>query len=1044
MSGRIADIAIHPEKPALWYIAVGSGGVFKTENSGTTWKPIFDKYGSYSIGCVTIDPNFHDVIWVGTGENVSGRHVGYGDGVYKSLDGGKSFKNMGLKDSFMIARILVDPRDSNVVFVAAEGSQWMPGGERGVYKSTDGGKTWEHSLKISEDTGVTEVLFEPGNPDILYAAAYQRRRSVAAFLAGGPESAIYKSTDGGASWRKLSMGLPKGDIGKIGLAVSPIKPNVVYAVIEKARGEGGFYRSEDRGESWTRMSDYNAGGTGPHYYHELYADPHRFDRVYAADVYLHVTDDGGKNFREVGETWKHVDNHAVAFHPTDPDYLLVGCDGGLYESWDQGKNWKYIANLPVTQFYKLSLDNDLPFYNIVGGTQDNSTQYGPSRTRTVHGIRNSDWKIIWGGDGHGPAMDKVDPNFVYVQSQQANLGRWDRGSGEGKSIVAIPGEGEEPLRPNWDAPILVSPHSNTRLYHGFQRLFRSDDRGQTWRPISPDLSRGIDRYSIPIMGRVQSIDALWYNMAMSQYGNITGLSESPIREGLIYVGTDDGLIHVTEDGGANWFKSDVIEGVPDEAFVNQVFASNSDPDVVYAVMDHHKSGDLKPYVVKSSDRGRTWKLISGDLPDRHIVWSIEEDPVRPELLFVGTEFGIFFTIDGGQHWIQLKSGLPHIPFRDLEIHHREVDLVGASFGRGFFVLDDYSPLREVTSELLEKEAHLFAVKKALLYVQTSPLGGGEKGNQGGALYTAPNPPYGAIFTYYLKEGFKTAKQKRHEKEKKLAKEGEDIPFPGWDALKEEEREEEPSLVFLIRDETGEEVARVKAEAKSGIQRVAWNLRYSTYRPEGSGGRFGRRGGSGPMVVPGTYSVTLNRLEEGSLTQLGEERRFEVESLNLAALPAPDKAEKLAFEKQAGKLQRAVSGVSSAMSDAEERLKNLRKAVQETPGADLSLDQRARALELRLADLREVLSGDMQKRRRQVPTAPSLSSRIRTAYYRSLNSTAPVSQTQKDNYEIAERQFRELLVQAEQLIEVDLVQLEKDADAAGVPWTRGRSLPDWPR
>jgi photosystem II stability/assembly factor-like uncharacterized protein len=1037
MSGRIADIAIHPEDTSLWYVAVGSGGVWKTSNAGTTWQPIFDDYDSYSIGCVTVDPNFHDVIWVGTGENVSGRHVGYGDGVYRSLDGGKTFINMGLKESFMIARILVDPRDSRVVYVAAEGNQWVPGGERGVYKSTNGGESWDRCLEIGEDTGVTEVAFEPGNPDIIYAAAYQRRRSVAAFLAGGPESGIYKSMDAGASWRKLKKGLPGGDIGKIGLAVSPIKPSVVYAVIEKSAGEGGFFRSADRGESWTKMSDYNAGGTGPHYYHELYADPHHFDRVYAADVRLKVTDDGGKTVRDVGERWKHVDNHAVVFHPRDPDYLLVGCDGGLYESWDQGGNWKFIANLPVTQFYKLSLDDDVPFYNVVGGTQDNSTQYGPSRTLTRHGIRNSDWRIIWGGDGHGPAMDKQDPSFVYVQSQQANLGRWDRESGESVSITALPGEGEAPLRPNWDAPILVSPHDSRTLFHGFQKLYRSDDRGLSWTAISPDLSRGIDRYSVPIMGRVQSIDALWYHRAMSQYGNITALSESPLRRGLLYVGTDDGLIHVTEDGGQNWVKTDQIPGVPDTAFVNQVMASVTDVNTVFAVMDHHKSGDYKPYVVKSIDRGRTWQLISGDLPDRHIVWSIEQDHQRPDLLFVGTEFGIFFTIDGGEHWVKLKGGVPTIPFRDLEIQQRENDLVGASFGRGFYVLDDYSPLREMTADLLDEEAHLFPVKKALLYVETSPLGGGEKGTQGGAFFTAPNPPFGATITYYLRDSYRTIKEARLHEEGRLDT---DVPFPGWDQLKQEEREEAPLVLLVVKDEEGEEISRIKGPITAGVHRVNWNLRYDSYRPgvEPSG----RGGRPGPLVVSGTYTVRLYKYVSGELAQLGESQAFEVESLGLARLPAPDQKEKQAFEREVGRLQKALAGASGSLADAIERLNGLKEAVLETPGGDLQLRQRALDIETRLKDLQERLTGDPVKRRRQVPIPPSISSRVQTALYRSLNSTAPVSGTQRQNYDLAARAFGEVLRELKVLIETDLVELEGDADRTGVPWTKGRRLPDW--
>ena len=604
MSGRISDIAIHPKKQGTWYVAVASGGMWKTVNAGTTWMPIFDGQTCYSIGCVALDPNNPEIVWVGSGENVSGRHVGYGDGIYKSLNGGKTWENMGLKDSEHISKIIIDPRNSDIIYTAAEGPLWNAGGERGLYKSIDGGKTWRLSLEISKDTGVTDVEFEPGCPDTLYAAAYQRRRSVAAFMGGGPESGIYKSTDAGKTWRKLTVGLPNGDMGKIGLAVSPQKPNVLYATIEASDKEKGFYRSDNRGESWEKRNSYTSGGTGPHYYQELYADPHQFDRVIQMDVRMNVTDDGGKTFYRFNEKYKHSDNHALAFDPNDPDYLIAGTDGGLYETWDRGQTWKFIANLPVTQFYKLSLDNSLPFYNVHGGAQDNSSQMGPSRTLSENGILISDWFITSGADGYASAIDPEDPNIIYCEWQTGRLQRYDKKSGELVSIQPQPEKDEDPPRWNWDSPVIISPHSHTRIYFASQRLYRSDDRGDNWAPVSPDLSRGIFRYSQEIMGKVWSVDALWDHGAMSYYGNITSITESPLKEGLIYVGTDDGLIQVTEDGGKNWRKVEQFPGVPGYTFVNDVRASNHDADTVFAVLDNHKRGDFKPYVVKSIDRGR--------------------------------------------------------------------------------------------------------------------------------------------------------------------------------------------------------------------------------------------------------------------------------------------------------------------------------------------------------------------------------------------------------------------------------------------------------
>lgn len=736
MSGRIADIAIHPENKNIWYVAVGSGGVWKTNNSGTTWEPIFDNQSSYSIGCVTIDENNPHVVWIGTGENVGGRHVGYGDGVYRSDDGGKSWENMGLKASNHISKIIIHPENSNIVWVAAQGPLWAKGGERGLYKTTDGGKTWKKTLGDSEWVGVTDIVIDPRNPDCLYAATWQRHRNVAAYMGGGPGTAIYKSNDGGENWQKLEKGLPKSDMGKIGLAISPQNPDIVYAVIELEQRTGGLYRSENRGASWKRMSDAVSGGTGPHYYQELYACPHQFDRIYIADVRIQVSDDGGKTFRRMGEEFKHSDNHSLTFRKDDPNYLLVGTDGGIYESFDLAKNWKYIPNLPITQFYKVAVDDAEPFYNVYGGTQDNSTQGGPSRTDNRSGIRNSDWEIVLFADGHQPATEPGNPDIVYAEWQQGNLVRADRTTGEIVYIQPQPEEGEGNERFNWDAPILVSPHSPTRLYFASQRVWRSDNRGDSWTPISGDLTKNQERITLPIMDKTWSYNAAWDFYAMSTYNTITSLAESPVQEGVIYAGTDDGLIQVTEDGGQNWRKIKVneIPGVPATAFVNDIKADLYDANTVYIALDNHKFGDFNPYLYKSKDKGKSWKSIKGNIPERTLVWRIVQDHVKPELLFAATEFGIYFTINGGSKWVKLEGNVPTISFRDLAIQRRENDLVGASFGRSFYIFDDYSVLRHVSEEQLKGEATLFPTRKAWWYIERSPLGRGGKGSMGGAIF----------------------------------------------------------------------------------------------------------------------------------------------------------------------------------------------------------------------------------------------------------------------------------------------------------------------
>ena len=897
MSGRVSDIAVDPARRSTWYVVAASGGVWKTVNSGTTWTPIFDGYGSYSIGCVSVDPNNHLVVWVGTGENNSQRSVSYGDGLYKSIDGGTSFNKVGLESSEHIAKVLIDPRNSNVVYVAAQGPLWKAGGDRGLYKTTDGGKSWKAVLSISENTGVTDVLFDPRNPDILYAAAYQRRRHVWTLIDGGPESGLYRSTDAGQSWRKINKGLPDGDKGRIGLAISQVNPDVLYATVEAAKGQSGFFRSDNGGESWVKRSSYIA--SSPQYYQRIYTDPHVFDRVYAMDTLLHVSEDGGKDFHPLGERWKHVDNHALWIDPHDSDHLIVGCDGGLYETWDRGVNYRFAENLPITQFYKIALDNESPFYNVYGGTQDNATQGGPSRTNNVHGIRNSDWFVTVFGDGFDPVIDPTNPNIIYSQWQYGGLVRYDRRSQEVIDIKPQEDKNGPPLRWNWDSALIISPHSPTRLYYGAQILFRSDDRGDTWKAISPDLTRNIDRNKLKVMGRVWSVDAVAKNDSTSFYGTIVALAECPLVEGLIYAGTDDGLIQVTEDGGKNWrrIESFPFTNKPSDVYVSDIETSHKDPNTVYACFDNHKNGDFKPYLLRSTDRGKNWTNIGGDLPERGTVYTVAVDHEVADLLFVGTEFGLFATRDGGQHWHPLKSGLPTIAVRDLEIQRRENDLAVGTFGRGIYILDDYTPLRHATPELLARPAGILPVKKALLYVPAAPLAGRGKAFQGASFFTAPNPPFGATFTYSLKEALKPKKAARREQEQKLERDGKDVSYPAWDALKAEDREEPPGLILTVRNAAGQIVRRLTGPTSAGFHRVSWDLRWPAYRPVTA--HETRRGGdedeeffagarSGPLALPGKYTVSLEKRDEQGTAELVAPTPFEVEPLNFATLSPPDR------------------------------------------------------------------------------------------------------------------------------------------------------------
>ena len=617
-SGRISDLAVNPDNPFEYYVAVASGGVWKTSNWGVDYTPIFDSQSSYSIGCVTIDPNNSNVIWVGTGENNNQRSVAYGDGVYKSVDGGKSWKNMGLKNSEHIGNIIVHPENSDVVYVSAYGPLWSKGGDRGIYKSEDGGVSWDKILFIDEHTGFNEIHMDPRNPEVLYAASHQRRRHVYTYVGGGPGSGLHKSTDGGKTWKKINKGLPGVEIGRIGMDISDANPEIIYAIVEASERKGGFYKSTNRGETWVKQSGKVTSGN---YYQEIFADPVDQDVVYVMDTWMSVTHDGGKSFKNVGEDYKHVDNHAMWINPNNNSHWLIGCDGGIYETFDSGKKWDFKKNLPVTQFYKVAVDNAEPFYNIYGGTQDNFSIGGPSRVNNSHGISNQDWFITHGGDGFESQIDPENPNIVYAQSQYGWLVRFDKLSGEEVGIKPIARKGELDYKWDWDAPLAVSKHKSGRLYFAANKVFRSDDYGNSWNVISDDLSRQIDRNKLKVYDRVLSIDAVAKNGSTSPYGTIVALSESPIDENLIVIGTDDGLIQITEDSGNTWKRIDNIPGAPTQSYVNSVYLSQHDTNVIYVAFNHHKYGDFKPYLFKSSDKGNSWKSISSNLPERGSVYS---------------------------------------------------------------------------------------------------------------------------------------------------------------------------------------------------------------------------------------------------------------------------------------------------------------------------------------------------------------------------------------------------------------------------------------
>jgi photosystem II stability/assembly factor-like uncharacterized protein len=1035
-SGRIADIAIDSKNQNIMYAAAGSGGVWKTTNAGVTWAPIFDDQKSYSIGCVTIDPNNHNRIWVGTGENIGGRHVGFGDGIYLSLDAGKTWKNMGLIHSEHISKIIVHPTNSKIIWVAAQGPLWSSGGERGLYQSKDGGKTWSKKLGGNEWTGVTDIVMDPNNPDLLYAATWQRHRTVAALLDGGPGSGLHRSFDGGATWEKLGAGLPTSNIGKSGLAISPFNTNTIYAAIETDRKKGGLYISHDQGSSWSKQSSMVSGGTGPHYYQELYADPHKEGRIYLVSYRTFVSNDHGKTYGFMNEKDKHVDTHAFAWRMSDPDYLIAGTDGGIYESFDQAQTWRFMPNLPLSQYYKLAVDDAAPFYNIYGGTQDNGSHGGPSRTMFTTGIRSADWKNVLGADGHQSAIEPGNPDITYGEYQQGVSFRIDHKNGETVFVQPQPHAGEPHERFNWDAPILVSSFDPKRIYVASYRVWKSDNRGDAWEPISSDLTRNEERMSLPIMGKQQSWDNAWDIGAMSSYNTITSLAESPLQEGVLYAGTDDGIIQVTTDGGTRWTRIALgtIKGVPATAFVNDIRADLFDAQTVYAALDNHKYGDFKPYLIVSHDLGRSWKLISQGLPERLLVWRIVQDHIKKELLFAATEFGIYFTIDAGMHWNALKGGLPTIAFRDIAIQRRENDLVGASFGRGFFVLDDYSPLRTLTKNNLEKEAHLFQPKKAWWYVQKRGIYG-----QGASDYKAPNPEYGATFTYFLKEAFQSDKELRTSAEEKKLDANLDSPFPGWRALELENRAQGPQVILTVRDAAGTIVNTLPAKNNKGMNRVSWNLTYASKSPIKLNALASKTKGytSGFMVTPATYNVTLSKVIKGVVTDLSEPVNFEVVPLMSPALKGASFELIDQFRSDYESFVADLTKQDLVLSQSLKLVGALQNAIKRADKRDAALIKNLYEVHQSLLDISLQMNGETVKSEVGEKSNPMPKDGLMVGYM-ALSTTYGPTQNHMDALSRAQNQLKELANTLMPISKQTLPDLIAQFKKLGGPWVEGIS------
>jgi photosystem II stability/assembly factor-like uncharacterized protein len=830
MGGRISEIVLVPGKGHQFLVATATGGVFKTVNDGTTFTPLFDKQPVLSTGSIVIAPSDTKILYVGTGEGNGRNSSSWGNGVYKSTDGGETFAPVGLPDSRDIPRLAIHPKNPDILYAAAMGHLWDANKERGLFKTTDGGKSWNAALQIDENHGCIDVALDPGDPETVYAAMYARRRRPWSFESGGfgDKGGIYKSVDGGRTFRRLTSGLPTRT-GRIGLATDAKRPGRLYAVIEAddagaqpifsvVSKAGGIFRSADGGGTWERMSSLNPR---PFYFSKIVLDPEDEMRVYVLGFGLAVSDDAGRTFRPNGARLPHGDMHTLVIDPADHEHLLMGTDGGIYESHDRAATWRYLDNIPLGQFYEVGLGMDAP-YTVCGGLQDNGSWCGPSLGRAVFGenrekashISNQDWRFIWGGDGYYVRLDPRDPNIVYAEAQEGWIGRTNLTTGQQKILRPEQKEGSANFRFNWDSPIALSHHDPETLYLGGNHLFKLTRRGEAWETISPDLStRDVEK-------------VLTVGSGAETHGTVVALSESPLRAGLIWIGTDDGRVQLTRDDGETWEDLTAKLPAPKNTYVSRIDASPFDPAAATVAFDGHRTGDNRPTIVETRDFGASWRSLAGDLPADGPVRGLRADPVNPDLLFVGTEFGVFATLDHGEHWVSLRGeSLPAVAVHDLQIHPREKDLVIGTHGRSIYIMDDITGLEHLTPENRAKPVVLFPPRAATGFYLL------ERGGMwGDDQFAAKNPPLGASFNYWVKE--------RHPDGAKLE----------------------------IKDSKGLKVREIiKAPAEAGLNRANWDL--TREKEERIDPPEVEWPGQTPFVAAGTYEVTLTVGKETSKAKL---------------------------------------------------------------------------------------------------------------------------------------------------------------------------------
>jgi photosystem II stability/assembly factor-like uncharacterized protein len=985
-SGRIIAFAVDPGDTRVIYAASASGGAWKTENGGTTWRPVFENEGSVSIGAIALDPSNPETVWVGTGEQNSVRSSSFGNGVYRSDDGGTTWRHMGLEESRHVGRILVHPRNPDVVFVAAMGSLWGPNPERGLYRTNDGGESWTKVLEISEYTGVVEVKMDPRNPDILFAAAFQRERRQWSMLGGGSEGGLFRSGDGGDSWTRVAAGFPTGEVGRIGIEYCPGSPGTLYA--SAVGPEGGIFRSDDGGASWERR---NTDIQSHWYYGELVCDPQDADRLYVPMTPLYMSEDGGRTFRSLVQTAVHVDHHTLWVNPRDPEHLMLGNDGGIYISRDRGESWLWQSNVPVMQLYTVAVDMQEPFYHVYGGTQDNGSWGGPSGTRFSDGISNEDWTYTAGGDGFFSQVDPTDPDIIYAESQYGVLSRMDHRTGERRRIQPWQPQGEEGpgYRWNWSAPLRISPHDPGTLYFAANVVFRSRDRGDSWEVISPDLTRQISRDSLPLQGRIQPPGAIDLHASTAQYGNISTLAVSSVNPGLVAAGTDDGLVQVTRNDGGSWRRTADFPGVPEMMKVSGVAWSSSSEGTLFAVFDGHKDNILRPFVVRSDDYGVSWRDVTGDLPAFGPTRSVVVHPRNGDLVFVGTELGAFFSNQGGEGWLPLGSGLPTVAVHGIEVHPRENDLVLGTHGRGFWVLDELSLLEALTPEVVAGHSHLAAPRRAT-QIRSTNRG---RGSIGDTYWAAQNPPRGAILEYWIGSG--------------------GVGEP---------------VALEILDPGGEVLRQVdESTATRGAHRVIWDLRHTA--PLGADGQPSRRS-QGRFVLPGSYQVRLTVGDQVDMRplQVRMDPGLSVTDQDRRALDAT-----LALQAD---LVGAAAVAGAVVDTVLSQVGTVMEALAGRPNAPDGVREGGQSLAAAARRLQVMLEGPGQLGTAQQETTLPLSTLVTRLYSTTEAWTGPPTADQNRLTYRAHRELADLLGVLRPLLETGLPGFRQAVMEAEIPWSAG--------